>query len=212
MAFNFLMKGIDVSHWQGKIDFNKVKAAGNQFVIIKAGGSDAGLYKDVKFDTYYNDAKRAGLHVGAYYFAGKSFWVNGMGLSNAQHFLRLLEGKIFDMPVYLDIEMIPNGKRWEATNEAITFCDWIEKHNGFVGIYASDISGFEGMLQKTRLERFTWWVARYGGKPTNQYAIHQWTSSGRVNGITGKVDRDNCIVNFPKIITKKGLNQFHGFY
>lgn len=208
----FQMAGIDVSHWQGKIDFNKVKAAGIQFVIIKAGGSDAGLYKDNKFDTYYNDAKRAGLYVGAYYFAGKSFWVNGMGLSNAQHFLRLLEGKIFDMPVYLDIEMIPKGKRWEATTEAITFCDWMEKHGAFAGIYSSDISGFEGMLQKTRIERFTWWVARYGGKPKNQYAIHQWTSSGRVNGITGKVDRDTCVVNFPKIIKKKELNQFHGHY
>lgn len=208
----FTMQGIDVSHWQGTINFEKVKAAGIDFVIIKAGGSDAGRYKDAKFDTYYNDAKKAGLHVGAYYFAGKSFYASGMGLSDAQHFLRLLEGKTFDMPVYLDVEMTPNNKRFYTTTEAINFCDWIEKHNGFVGIYASDVSGFEQMLQKTRLARFTWWVARYGGTPRNIHGIHQWTSKGKVAGITGYVDRDNCVVDFPKIIKKKGLNIFHGHY
>ena len=209
----FQMAGIDVSHWQGKIDFHKVKKAGIQFVIIKAGGSDAPTrYKDVNFDRYYTDAKAAGLHVGAYYFAGKSFYLDGMGLTDAQHFLRLLEGKIFDMPVYLDIELCPPKERFRTTNQAIDFCDWMEKHGAFVGIYASDIAGFENMLQKTRLERFTWWVARYGGKPKNIYGMFQWTPAGRINGITGKVDRDKCVVNFPKIIKQKGLNQFHGHH
>lgn len=208
----FQMAGIDVSHWQGKIDFHKVKKSGIQFVIIKAGGSDAGLYKDNKFDTYYNDAKRAGLYVGAYYFAGKSFWLNGMGLSNAQHFLRLLEGKIFDMPVYIDVEMCPPKERLRTTNQVIEFCEWMEMHNAFVGVYASDIAGFDNMLQKTRLEKYTWWVARYGGKPKNIYGIYQWTPSGRVNGISGKVDRNKCVVDFPSIIKRKGLNQFHGHY
>lgn len=207
----FQMAGIDVSHWQGKIDFNKVRDAGIRFVIIKAGGSDAGMYTDVKFTDYYNAAKQAGLHVGAYYFAGKSFYQEGMGISQANHFLRILNGKIFDMPVYLDIEMIPKGKRIEATNQAIAFGDCIETHNGFFGIYSSDIAGFENMVQKTRLERFTWWVARYGGRPVNHHGIHQWTSSGRINGIKGKVDRDTCYVNFPKIIKQRGLNMFYGF-
>lgn len=209
----FQMAGIDVSHWQGKIDFHKVKKSGIQFVIIKAGGSDApARYKDVNFDRYYNDAKAAGLHVGAYYFVGKSFYLDGRGITDAQHFLRLLEGKLFDMPVYIDVETCPTKERFRTTNQVIEFCDWMEKHNAFVGVYASDIAGFDNMLQKTRLEHFTWWVARYGGIPKNIYGIYQWTPSGRVNGISGKVDRNKCVVNFPEIIKRKGLNQFHGYY
>ena len=209
----FQMAGIDVSHWQGKINFHKVKKAGIQFVIIKAGGSDAhSRYKDVNFDRYYKDAKAAGLHVGAYYFVGKSFYLDGRGLTDAQHFLRLLEGKVFDMPVYIDVETCPPKEQFRTTNQVIDFCDWMEKHNAFVGVYASDIAGFDNMLQKTRLEKYTWWVSRYGGKPKNIYGIYQWTPSGRVNGITGKVDRNKCVVNFPEIIKRKGLNQFHGHY
>ena len=64
------MKLIDISHWQGNIDFEKVRASGIEGVIIKSGGSDAGFYKDNMFETNYSKAKAAGLHVGAYYFVG----------------------------------------------------------------------------------------------------------------------------------------------
>ena len=64
-------KGIDVSHWQGTIDWNKVKKAGIEFAIIKAGGSDAGFYTDSKWEANYKGAKAAGIPIGAYYFVGK---------------------------------------------------------------------------------------------------------------------------------------------
>jgi GH25 family lysozyme M1 (1,4-beta-N-acetylmuramidase) len=61
-----MIRGIDISHWQGDIDFNKVKNAEIDFCIIKAGGSDAGFYTDKMYETNYNKAKAAGLKVGAY--------------------------------------------------------------------------------------------------------------------------------------------------
>ena len=64
-------KGIDVSHWQGTIDWNKIKKAGIEFAIIKAGGSDAGFYTDSKWEANYKGAKAAGIPIGAYYFVGK---------------------------------------------------------------------------------------------------------------------------------------------
>ena len=64
------IKGIDVSHWQGTIDWNKVKKAGIEFAIIKAGGSDAGFYTDSKWEANYKGAKAAGIPIGAYYFVG----------------------------------------------------------------------------------------------------------------------------------------------
>ena len=57
-------KGIDVSHWQGTIDWNKVKKAGIEFAIIKAGGSDAGFYTDSKWESNYKGAKSAGISIG----------------------------------------------------------------------------------------------------------------------------------------------------
>ena len=63
-----MTKGIDVSHWQGTIDWNKVKAAGIEFAIIKAGGSDAGTYTDSKWEANYKGAKAAGIPIGAYFF------------------------------------------------------------------------------------------------------------------------------------------------
>ena len=68
-----MIRGIDISHWQGDINFKKVKADDVNFCIIKAGGSDFGLYKDKKFESNYAAAKEAGLNVGAYYFVGKNF-------------------------------------------------------------------------------------------------------------------------------------------
>ena len=66
-----MMQGIDVSRWQGQIDWAKVKAAGIKFAILKCGGSDAGFYSDRTFEYNYNEAKRNGIAVGAYYFVGR---------------------------------------------------------------------------------------------------------------------------------------------
>lgn len=66
-------QGIDVSRWNGVIDFKAVKASGISFVIMRAGGSNGGFYKDPMFEKNYVAAKGAGLNVGAYYDTGKDF-------------------------------------------------------------------------------------------------------------------------------------------
>ena len=91
-----MIMGIDISHWQGNIDFNKVKASGIDFVIIKAGGSDKGFYKDPKFEENYKKAKEAGLKVGAYYFVGRKFYGNVSGVADAHRFIHILDDKQFD--------------------------------------------------------------------------------------------------------------------
>ena len=103
------IKGIDVSHWQGNIDFNKVKKAGYDFVIIKAGGSDYGRYTDKKFKENYQKAVAAGLHVGAYYFNGPRCQGAASGVADAKHFLQILSDLKFDYPVFCDIEAVFKG-------------------------------------------------------------------------------------------------------
>lgn len=212
MASKKIYKGIDVSRHQKTIDFKAVKKAGYDFVIIRAGGSNGGHYKDPNFETYYRDAKEAGLYVGAYYDTGRNFVNRINGINDAEHFKTLLKGKSFEYPVYMDIETASSVYRQGITDAAIGFGDVMEKAGYFIGIYASDISGFKERLELKRIERFTLWVARYGKVPeyVKDYAIWQKSSTGIVAGIQKCVDLDECTINFPSIIKKKKLNNIGG--
>lgn len=208
-------RGIDVSHWQGNIDFNKVKASGIDFVILKAGGSDGKLnkrYRDKCFEQYYKDAKAAGLCVGAYYFVGKNCNNVEEGMQDAVHFEELLNGKQFDMPVYMDFEAPSSLTKSGNTQAAIVFCQYMESAGYFVGIYASDVSGFNDRLENSKLSMYNHWVARYGSSPkvVKSYGMWQYSSKGRVTGINGNVDLDIAYLDFPTIIKKKGFNGFNG--
>lgn len=203
---------LDVSHWQGNIDFNKVKSTGVYGVIIKAGGSDADFYKDSMFEVNYKNAKNAGLHVGCYYFVGAGCTSGIDGEADAKRFLNIINGKQFDLPIYMDFEA-PSPKTQNGnTASVIAFCDYLEKKKYFVGVYASDISGFKERLKLDPLKRFTLWVARYGSRPqyVTDWNIWQYTSTGHVNGINGNVDMNECNRDFPSIIINGGYNGYSG--
>ena len=204
------IQGIDISHWNGDIDFSKVKASGVEFVIIKAGGSDKGFYTDPMFITNYNKAKAAGLFVGAYYFAGKNFRGIESGITDARKFIKILDGLKFDYPVFLDIEAQENRYKEEITDAAVAFCEEMEKAGYFVGIYASDISGFKDKLNHERIKDYAHWVARYGKEPEvcKDYGIWQYSSKGSISGIVGSVDMDISSVDYAKIIKEKGFNNY----
>ena len=205
-----MYKGVDISHWNGSIDFDKVKASGVEFVIIKAGGSDKGFYTDPMFITNYNKAKAAGLFVGAYYFAGKNFRGVEAGFADAQRFIKILDGLKFEYPVFLDIEAQENRYKEEITDAAVAFCEEMEKAGYYVGIYASDISGFKDKLNHDRIKSYAHWVARYGKEPEvcKSYVIWQYSSKGSVSGIVGSVDLDISAVDYAKVITEKGFNGY----
>lgn len=205
-----MIKGIDISHWNGAIDFDKVKASGVEFVLIKAGGSDKGFYTDPMFITNYNKAKAAGLFVGAYYFAGKNFRGVEAGMADAHRFIAILNGLKFEYPVYVDIEAQENRYKEQITDAAIAFCNMLESAGYFVGIYASDIAGFKNKLNHERIKSYAHWVARYGEEPEicKNYGIWQYSSKGRVPGIIGSVDLDLSAVDYAKTITEKGFNGY----
>lgn len=204
------IKGIDISHWNGCIDFEKVKASGIDFCLIKAGGSDKGFYTDSKFIENYNKAMAAGLSVGAYYFAGKYFRGIEAGVIDAHKFIEILKGLKFDYPVFLDIEAQDNRYKDEITDAAVAFCQEMEKAGYFVGIYASDISGYQYKLNHDRIKAYAHWVARYGNEPKvcKEYGIWQYSSKGTVNGISGSVDMDISTVDYAKTIKEKGFNGY----
>ena len=202
--------GIDVSRWQGAIDFKKVKKSGVKFVIIKAGGSDDGFYTDRNFYANYCMAKEQGLNVGAYYFAGASCNNYTNGVTQANEFYKIIKGLKFEYPVILDFEVQSKSNKNGNTEAVKGFGDFFEKLKYYFMVYGSDISTFKERVNDKELKRFDHWVARYGSQPTyaKPYGIWQFTSEGKINGIAGNVDCDISYNDYAAIMRKHHLNGF----
>lgn len=207
---DFKETGIDISHWNGAIDFTKVKKSGISFVIIKAGGSDKGFYTDRQFENNYRLAKLAGLKVGAYYFVGRGFLSAADGIADAKRFINIIRGKDFDYPVFLDLESTSPEAREGATIASVAFLEELEANGYFAGIYASDISGFKERLIMDSLKPYCKWVARYSTKkPTyaKDFGIWQYSSTGQIDGIRTNVDLDLSVVDYAALIRSKNFNR-----
>lgn len=205
-----MKQGIDVSRWQGNINWKQVKDSGIDFAVIKAGGSDDGFYTDPTYEANYKNAKTVGMPVGAYYIVGSRCVSEADGIADAERFLKMLEGKTFEYPVYIDLELTSPATKSGTTDAALAFCRTMEQAGYFCGVYASDISGFKDRLELSRLKSRALWVASYDSKPAyvESYGIWQKSSTGRVPGIVGDVDLDECYVDYPAIINSHGDNGF----
>lgn len=192
---------VDLSHWNGDVDFMKLKNDGVWGVILKCGGAENGvMYIDKNFIKYYSMAKSQGLHVGAYWFTGMRF----TAIQEASQFHKWISVLQFDLPVYIDFEVSNYTKKKENTQFVVDFIECMYRLGKyFVGVYASDLSGFSDRLDIKALYPYTWWVARYGNEV--RYArlnchIWQFTSKGRLSGVKGYVDMNYCYRDFPTII------------
>lgn len=210
-------KIIDISSYQKGVDFAKVKASGITGVILRAGytgyGANHTKCKDDQFETHYKGAKAAGLNVGAYYYSGAMS--QAFAIDEAKYFLALIKGKQFDLPVYMDVEethsptnMTSLGKT-KLTSIVSTWCETVEKAGYFVGFYAAK-SWCNTYLDMNALSRYTFWLAHWTSKTDYKgaYAMWQYSASGSVPGISGRVDMDYCYKDFPSIIKAAGLNGY----
>ena len=202
--------GIDVSKYQGNIAWKQVKDSGIDFAIIKAGGSDDGFYTDPTYEANYKNAKAVGMPVGAYYIVGPYCVSKEDGIADAKRFLKMLEGKTFEYPVYIDLETTSPATKSGTTDAVLAFCQAMEAAGYFCGIYASDIYGFKDRLELSRLKTRALWVASYGSMPkyVSSYGIWQKSDKGRVPGIAAEVDLDECYTDYPAIIKARGDNGF----
>lgn len=214
------IKGLDISKYQAGINMGAVKNAGMDFVILRAGytgyGDATSKAKDPNFETFYNQAKANGLNVGVYYFSIATNYQKGVDEANWLY-NNCLKGKQFEYPIYLDVEDDTGGKNWlrnagkDATTQGIIgFCETLENLGYYVGIYASDISGFKDMMNIDQLGAYDKWVARYGNNPqyVKSYGMWQYTSSGRINGYNGNLDMNIAYKDYPTIIKNAGLNGY----
>jgi lysozyme len=201
-------KGIDVSVWQGNsINFAKVKSSGIDFVIIRAGYGNGN--KDKYFDTNYQKAKAAGLHVGAYWY---SYATSAAGAKQeAQTCAKVLSGKQLDYPVYFDIEeksQLSKGRDF-CSSLITAFCTELESCGYYAGFYTS-LSSLNSVVSDAVKKRFTVWVAQWSSKCSysGAYGIWQYSSKGKVSGIGGNVDMDYSYIDFPAVIRSGGFNGY----
>lgn len=206
------IKGIDVSMHQGSIDFNKVKAAGYSFVIIRCNNWDNNkncVVKDPLFETHYKKAKAAGLNVGAYYYTWKTTAAGAK--QDAALCLDYIKGKTFEYPIYFDLEWqkaFAKGKT-VCSNMVKEFCNALEAAGYFAGLYISR-SPLQTYITKEVASRYALWIAEYNSKCnySGTYGMWQYSSTGKVSGVNGNVDMDICYVDYPSVIKSKGLNGY----
>ncbi len=208
-----LAYGIDVSSWQGEINWKKVKADGISFAILRIGTTNG---KDTYFEQNYKNARSAGVDIGCYFYTYATS--TDEAKADADMVLSWLDGKQLEYPVYYDMEDktqlasgITTAKR---TQMCMTFLETLSEKGWYVGTYAN-ANWFSNYLNKSELgKEHELWLASWmdSGQPSRdysaQYGLWQYTSSGTVNGINGRVDRDVAYRDYPTIIKNGGYNGY----
>lgn len=186
---------IDISCYQSSVDFAKVKAAGIQYVILRT--IRKGLIVDQSFETYYKAAKAAGLKVGVYLYTYAT--TTSYAEKEAAALVKLLAGRALDLPVWLDMETSTLRTASAAMVQAIAnaFRKKVTEAGYECGIYCdadfykanSHFVGFDSGCE--------FWIASYGANDGVQHTVpsikhnlyaHQFSSRGKVSGISGYVD------------------------
>ncbi len=182
-------KGIDVSHWNGNIDWQAVQEQGIDFVFIKA--TEGKTFKDPMFEKYYEGAKKAGLLVGVYHFA--RFTDSKSAVEEAEFFIDHTKGKAFDLPLALDLEENDSMSKQLCTNAAEAFLGRVEKKAGKKPLLYSN-PAFITRYLKSSLGKYPLWIAHYNTKNPRSvegwanWMIWQYRSDGKLKGINGHVD------------------------
>ncbi len=190
--------GIDVSKWNQEIDWEKVRAAGVEFAIIRCGyrGSTTGtLVEDPRFYQNVENARAAGVKVGLYFFTQATSAVEAV--EEASMVLCLNNGEALDYPIFIDTEGAGGNGRADGldtetrTEVCRAFCETIESAGYRAGIYASR-NWYYDRLDMSRLEDPVIWLAEYREQPLyeGKYEMWQYTSGGSIDGIEGRVDFD----------------------
>ena len=205
-----MIKGIDVSSWQGVVDYRKVKASGINFVIIRAGFGREVSQKDNCFEQNYKNAKAAGLDIGAYWYSYADSAEDAV--REAKACMEVIKGKKFEYPIFFDLEeqsQFAKGKNF-CDSVIKAFCGELEKNGYLAGLYCSTYY-LNNYISNAVAGKYALWVAQYNYRCTytaNKYGIWQYSSEGRINGISGNVDMDYCYTDYPNIVKTGGYNGY----
>lgn len=200
------LKGIDVSEHQGVIDWQKVKADGVQFAMIRAGFGRNNI--DPYFKRNISECNRLEIPVGIFWFSYA--YTREMSIREAQYCLAAIKGYKVDYPVFCDIEYdttnyaARNGVKMTktlASDMALAFMETIKAAGYKTGWY-SNLDWVRNYLTSSALDSWPLWFAQYASRKTYSgkadVVMWQYSDKGRVNGINGNVDMDYCYKDYSK--------------
>lgn len=208
-----VIDGIDVSEWNGTIDWKKVKASGIDFAIIRVGGryyQGGGYYTDDRYKENIEGALAAGLDVGVYFFSAAVSTTEAK--AEAAYTMELIKGYNITLPIVMDYEYGPgpSGRLYDAhlskaaaTKVVTAFCNAVEA-KGYVGmIYASKSVLVDDMNAVTLAKKFPVWNAQYNDTDTltSKHSYWQYSSTGEVPGIAYATDLNFRYVKKPAAVT-----------
>lgn len=208
------IKGVDVSTWQGaNIDYNTIKGQGNNFVIARAGYGNALSFPkqfDNTFNVNYDNATKAGLDVGAYWYAYAEN--EDSAKREAESCISAIKGKKFSYPIFYDIEetKILNLGIDKCDKILKAFCDTLTNAGYYVGLYSSTWWA-QKCFSKDLRNSMPLWVAEYGVtkcKYPDKFDIWQYGTENCRSASGGVIDSNICYTDFPTIIKNLGLNGF----
>lgn len=202
--------GIDISTWQKGFNFDKAKAEGVEFVILRAAYSTR---KDGQFETFYKQCKEKGLPVGAYHYSMAK--TVAAAKKEAEFMLSVLEGKQFEYPIYIDVEDKVQMALGKDVLTAIiqTYCDTLEKAGYYAGIY-STYAYLNAYTHIDKLDRYDKWIAQWVRKCSCPKPYGMWQFGGetnkiRTNNVAGVTcDQNYAYKDYPTQIKNAGLNGF----
>lgn len=218
---------LDVSRWQKRIDWDKVKASGLvSGVMLKTVSTNSkfsnrkdGLYIDPTFERNYSECKRLSIPVGVYYYT----YATDKQMADAELDLlkTALTGKTFELPISVDVEdnKIKKLSTQELTDLAAYALGTVERWGFYAMLYTGLYFGQTNLyMGGAALKKYDVWLARYPkdktktkpeDKPKTDFAFGMWqyTRSARVPGVSGNVDLSHAYKNYEKIIAKKGLDR-----
>lgn len=207
-----MIKGVDLSEHNGNVDIRKLKENGIEFAILRAGYGKNKSQIDRMFYNNYKKAKENNLPIGVYWY---SYATNiDDAKKEAEVLLEVIDGLILEYPIFIDMEDADGykAKRNVSDNMCVdiceTFCNIIENAGYYTGIYAN-LDWLNNKLNKNKLDKFDKWVAQWGKKCTYKYKYGMWqfTNSGKIDGITSKLDFNYALYDYKKIIKENNLNK-----
>lgn len=184
-------RGIDISEFQGEIDFEEVRRSGIEAVYIRVG---AGEYTDEYFAENYERAKAAGLKIGFYhYVTARSV---DEGRRQARFFASLAAGREPDMRLAMDFEYFGSLSVSQINAISEAYLDELTALTKREAVIYSDLSNARNIFSRALAEKYPLWAAQYGADEPSangkwrEWVGFQYTDEGRVGGIYGNVDRN----------------------
>jgi GH25 family lysozyme M1 (1,4-beta-N-acetylmuramidase) len=206
------MEIMDVSRWQGSIDWDVVKASGKiDGVMLRALGYKGGKPSvDQTFERNYAACAARGIPVGVYFWLGST--VAGSMVNLTAMLRSVLEGKTFQLPIAIDMEDPKLKVLTPAELSALVrlYAAEIERWGLYAMVYT--YSNFaDTALDMDALAAYDLWIADYRGRrPTRRHGMWQYTSEGRIPGVSGPVDLSHAYKDYPAIIRRAGLDKLKG--